>query len=321
MFFDALQSLVTWWSQSFFEVSDWQLGVRTRTWDEVMAIVDTLPRVAALKSKGGDVDAENAELVKKLGDGGDRLRTVKSLMKKALQQEGGRDTSAQLFVALCRALGLGARLVVSLQAVPWRAEKVSTPAKGKNSARGKGKGKEPETPTTNPGDEDEDEFEEVIVPPPGEPVTPARGTKRRADGSVTASGGTASGASTPAQKPIPNPPPRQPLYRLRKPKPQKLGTAKPTKKKKTGKCPKESDTADVQICLNNLQYSGLKYFAARIRNGSRLTRSKEQYARRRTSSQKETTGRSECYMWSLLKKVRESGLRSYSRLQMAMPRM
>lgn len=234
MFFEALQSLVTWWSQSFFEVSDWQLGVRTRTWDEVMAIVDTLPRVAALKAKGGNIEAENAELVKKLGDGGERLRTVKSLMKKALQQEGGRDTSAQLFVALCRALGLGARLVVSLQAVPWRAEKVSTPAKGKNSARGKGKGKEAATPTANAGDEDEDEFEEVVVPPAGEPITPARGTKRRADDSVTESGGTASGASTPAQKPIPNPPPRQPLYRLRKPKPQKLGTAKPAKKKKTG---------------------------------------------------------------------------------------
>lgn len=196
-----------------------------------MAIVDTLPRVAALKVKGRDRDAENQELVKKLGDGGERLRTVKSMMKKALQQEGGRDTSAQLFVALARALGLGARLVVSLQAVPWRAEKVTTPAKGKNAARGNVKTK------ATDGEDDEDDFEEVIVPPSGTSITPARGTKRKADGSVTGSGGTASGASTPAPQPIPNPPPRQPLYRLRKPKPQRLGTSKPAKKKKTGKFP------------------------------------------------------------------------------------
>lgn len=41
-------------------------------------------------------------------------------MKHALMQSGSRDTSAQLFTALCRALDIPARLVVSLQSIPWQ---------------------------------------------------------------------------------------------------------------------------------------------------------------------------------------------------------
>jgi xeroderma pigmentosum group C-complementing protein len=52
----------------------------------------------------------------------DRLRSVKSLMKHALLRSGSRDTSAILFTALCRALDVPARLVVSLQSVPWSAK-------------------------------------------------------------------------------------------------------------------------------------------------------------------------------------------------------
>jgi xeroderma pigmentosum group C-complementing protein len=52
----------------------------------------------------------------------DRLRSVKSLMKHALLHSGSRDTSAILFTALCRALDVPARLVVSLQSVPWSAK-------------------------------------------------------------------------------------------------------------------------------------------------------------------------------------------------------
>jgi xeroderma pigmentosum group C-complementing protein len=49
------------------------------------------------------------------------IRSEKSLMKHALMWSGSRDTSAQLFTALCRALGIPARLVVSLQSIPWQA--------------------------------------------------------------------------------------------------------------------------------------------------------------------------------------------------------
>jgi xeroderma pigmentosum group C-complementing protein len=59
------------------------------------------------------------------------------LMKHALQQQGSRDVSAQLFTALCRALGIPARLVVSLQSVPWQSSigKLKSPSKkGKKKA-------------------------------------------------------------------------------------------------------------------------------------------------------------------------------------------
>jgi len=49
------------------------------------------------------------------------IRSCKSLQKHALLQQGTRDVSAQLFTALCRALGIPARLVVSVQSVPWKA--------------------------------------------------------------------------------------------------------------------------------------------------------------------------------------------------------
>ena len=37
----------------------------------------------------------------------------------ALVRSGSRDTSTQLFTALCRGLDISARLVISLQSVPW----------------------------------------------------------------------------------------------------------------------------------------------------------------------------------------------------------
>jgi xeroderma pigmentosum group C-complementing protein len=52
----------------------------------------------------------------------DRLRSAKSLMKHAILHSGSRDTSAILFTALCRALDVPARLVVSLQSIPWSAK-------------------------------------------------------------------------------------------------------------------------------------------------------------------------------------------------------
>ncbi|EIW67502.1 hypothetical protein TREMEDRAFT_33288, partial [Tremella mesenterica DSM 1558] len=164
LFFEALQSLVTWWSQSFFDIPDYTIGLRTRPWDEVQEIIDNLPPLTktdfltptfnlqsisltstnnnhqtpssrekgkgreqtspASSKKGKQKEMEDV-WIEQIGEGagGERLRSVNSLMKKALQQEGSRDVSAQLFVALARACGLGTRLVYSIQAVPWRAEK------------------------------------------------------------------------------------------------------------------------------------------------------------------------------------------------------
>lgn len=71
-----------------------------------------------------------------IGAGGERIRTVKSMMKKALQGIGGRDTSAQLFVSLCRSMGLGARLIVSLQPLNWKADKPSAAKKSNGKSSG-----------------------------------------------------------------------------------------------------------------------------------------------------------------------------------------
>lgn len=216
MFQTALQDLAIWWANHFFEIPDTTIGVKTRTWDECMEIVEQLPRLvhnAGLKViVDGEGDTETAlragrlkavesldpkvveEFHTALGPGGEQMRTVKSMMKKALQAKGGRDTSSQLFVALCRSLGLGARLVVSLQAVQWKADKqpttkgsskskasksnateasVSTPKvdDGKRKARRavRRKGKVPDKTVSE--EEEEDEMEEV-------PITDSTATTR-----------------------------------------------------------------------------------------------------------------------------------------------
>jgi xeroderma pigmentosum group C-complementing protein len=167
-----LQTLVDWWCHSFFDISDKTLGMRTRPWDEVHEIVDQLPKLtkadfvgSAFSIKGKEkaqMDEEKLEILSR-DSGGERLRSINSLMKKALQQEGSRDVSAQLFVSLARACGLGARLVVSLQAVPWRAEKVA-PKKKPGAGRG-GKTTASRQGNGPPSDEeDSDEMEEVPIP-------------------------------------------------------------------------------------------------------------------------------------------------------------
>lgn len=168
-----------WWTQTFFDISDSTTGQRTRPWDEVQEIVDKLPRLTRQdflpggpllssgapdkRSKDKDKEKAEEERLERYGEGagGERLRTVNSLMKKALQQEGSRDVSAILFVALCRACGLGTRLVVSLQAVPWRSEKVVVK---KMSGAGKGGRSVASRQGQGPGEEDEDSMEEVPIP-------------------------------------------------------------------------------------------------------------------------------------------------------------
>ncbi|WVW84955.1 hypothetical protein I302_106991 [Kwoniella bestiolae CBS 10118] len=221
LFFDALQDLVTWWSQSFFDISDPTLGLRTRPWDEIQEIIDPLPKLTRADLTPGHYLSTSREKVKEreealekmsIGAGAEKLRSVNSMMKKALQQEGSRDISAQLFVALSRACGLGARLVTSLQPVPWRAEKVTAKKKpvgagrgGRSMASRQGMG-----PTTDEDEDEEDEFEEVPIPGGDEPKERknnirAAGTRRLQDPTD--------------------------LYRLRQPKPAPQTVGRPSKPK------------------------------------------------------------------------------------------
>ncbi|CAD6566755.1 MAG: hypothetical protein TREMPRED_002955 [Tremellales sp. Tagirdzhanova-0007] len=229
LFFDALQSLVTWWSQSFFDISDPTLGLRTRPWEEVQEVVDKLPRLTHGDLFGGGfvkrrISDDDEELFP--GSGGEKLRSVNSMMKKVLQQEGSRDVSAQLFVTLARACGLGVRLVASLQAVPWRAEKVVAKKKpgagrgGRTLASRQGNG-----PASEEEESDEDEMEQVLIPGSGvEDVVPPEVTEKL----PTTQGRVRAAGKRRLQDPAD-------LYRLRKakPTPQKVGTSmKPNAKSK-----------------------------------------------------------------------------------------
>lgn len=93
------------------------------------------------------------------------VRSEKSLMKRALQRYGSRDVSAQLFTALCRALGIPARLVVSLQSVPWQAG-VGKP-KSKPKPKTKGKGKDRASVDGEEDGEEDGDMEEVDIPSTG----------------------------------------------------------------------------------------------------------------------------------------------------------
>jgi len=142
MFELAITRLATWWSEKYFEVTE-SGHLRSRTFEDVHATLinkgfldpnitindDTQiskaraqPKSAKAKGKQKAVEPqpdwfdffdedEDIEII----------RSEKSLMKHALQRSGSRDVSSQLFTALCRGLGIPARLVVSLQSVPWKA--------------------------------------------------------------------------------------------------------------------------------------------------------------------------------------------------------
>jgi xeroderma pigmentosum group C-complementing protein len=116
LFEAAVVRLVEWWSQEFFDVLPTG-HIRNRTFEQVQQEQgDYYPHS---DGKGrlddeweqGDVEDLHNEVI----------RTPTSLMKHALMRCGSRDVSAQLFTSLCRALDVPARLVVSLQAVPWQA--------------------------------------------------------------------------------------------------------------------------------------------------------------------------------------------------------
>lgn len=163
MFEAAIRNLAEWWSSTFFEVT-FDGHIRNRTFDEVQGKLIAGGLLSQDKDSAMDLEA----LQEALDDDGEVIRSSQSLMKHALMRSGCRDTSAQLFTALCRGLGIPARLVVSLQSVPWQTgvgKPRPTYDRGKQKRKGKAKEElpEPENEAAE-GEEDEDDFEEVEIP-------------------------------------------------------------------------------------------------------------------------------------------------------------
>jgi xeroderma pigmentosum group C-complementing protein len=73
--------------------------------------------------------------------GGDFIRTSKDFVECLLAKKGSRDTSAQLFVAILRSVGMDARLVCSLQPVSFRVA-IERSDESRSSSVSKGKHRE-----------------------------------------------------------------------------------------------------------------------------------------------------------------------------------
>lgn len=132
----AMSNLVEWWSKSYFEVTPYG-HIKNRTYDDVQA---KLAKIGSHTGPDDILDVEDIEYA--LGEESETIRSSKSLMKHALMASGSRDVSAQLFTALCRALGIPARLVASLQSVPWQTHVgKAKPTYSRKPKEDKGKGK------------------------------------------------------------------------------------------------------------------------------------------------------------------------------------
>ncbi|PCH40265.1 Rad4-domain-containing protein [Wolfiporia cocos MD-104 SS10] len=174
LFEAAITRLAEWWSQNFrVELTG---HIKNRTWDEVHRTIAADPKGKG-KARARDSDSDEEE-------DGEVVRSPKSLMKHALMMRGSRDTSAQLFTALCRALGIPARLVVSLQSVPWQAgvgkPKTPTVKKKDTSAKGKGKGKE-KAIADDEDDEEDMDMEEIEIPAAPSTTTSTPGRSKVTD--------------------------------------------------------------------------------------------------------------------------------------------
>lgn len=65
------------------------------------------------------------------------IRSPADLIASAEARAGSRETSAQLFCALCRSLGIPARLVISPQVAPWSISAAKVAQPGAGTAKGK----------------------------------------------------------------------------------------------------------------------------------------------------------------------------------------
>jgi xeroderma pigmentosum group C-complementing protein len=181
-----MKRLVAWfWSE--FVVDDALPGVRTRSYGDVQReltregvfdLADLLCLLDGDRAKQADV-----AVAQPFGPA-EVIRNAQSLMKRAVQLKGSKDMAAQLFTALCRAIGIPARLVFSLQPVDWRATAAATepssvpkgrkrkrgeaePSSANSKGKGKGKARASATTTEDDNEEDDDsdlgEFEPVVA--------------------------------------------------------------------------------------------------------------------------------------------------------------
>jgi xeroderma pigmentosum group C-complementing protein len=165
LFEQAVSRLASWWADTFFTVRPTG-HLRNRTFDDVQRVllskglVDVTGKGKA-KALPHDVDPLD-DLFE--DDQVEIVRSAKSLMKHALMRSGSRDVSSQLFTALCRALGVPARLVVSLQSVPWQTNVglSKTPAK-KRASNAKGK-----AVALREAEDSSEDMEVVVVSPQNE---------------------------------------------------------------------------------------------------------------------------------------------------------
>ena len=266
LFDAALHSLVSWWWQCFDVVEDLE-GERTRTFAEVAAELEA----RGITSMDDLIAPDEDDASARNGKGKARkalpfaphevVRSVQSLMKRSVTFKGTRDMSAQLFTATCRALGIPARLVCSLQPVSWRTTTAKAPKSAadeddedetaaKPKKRKRGTGKTPPKKRRKTGyvgdpstDSDDDvEFEEV-APPVSTPSTGGRKARGGAKGKGSASTPInisdadstdhgSSGASAP---------------RVRSIRPVKLRSTKPAKSRVRLEESPEPDSSDMAV--------------------------------------------------------------------------
>ena len=140
LFEQAVSRLASWWADTFFTVRPTG-HLRNRTFEDVQRVLLSKGLVDVTGKGKEKALPQDVDPLEKLfeDDQIEIVRSAKSLMKHALMRSGSRDVSSQLFTALCRALGVPARLVVSLQSVPWQTNvgrpKTSTKQKASNAKR------------------------------------------------------------------------------------------------------------------------------------------------------------------------------------------
>ena len=218
-FESALTRLTEWWSDNFRVEPTGH--IRNRTFDEVQKVVKQDTKGKG-KARAVDLDDDDDE--------GEVIKSEKSLMKHALMMRGSRDTSAQLFTALCRALGIPARLVASLQSVPWQAAigkpKPQVKKKTKSGSTGVGIGTSVSTSKQKaaPDDDDDDDMEMEEVEIPGTPTGKGKGKGREGFTFPGAGQRIDSGSTTPVNGNMRGKQKAPPVIKLRKTRGRKLGS-------------------------------------------------------------------------------------------------
>ena len=210
MFESAITRLVEWWYKTFRVLPTGH--IRSRTFEDVQKeLLSKATRTKDVKGKGRAKDLESDG--EDSDNEGELIKNEKSLMKHALMRRGSRDVSAQLFTSLCRALGIPARLVVSLQSVPWQANV------GKPKTATKKKPKTESNSREQPPDKDESEMEEVEIASKGS--------------NFPGNGQSLSGRATPSDNKGKGKQKAPPVINLRKSRGRKLGSTpvpvKPTR--------------------------------------------------------------------------------------------